>query len=455
MGKLITSKRLNYIVKNSSEKIYYHALFGNAKLIDSNTEKILDYFKEGKKEEDIFEEFNLTSESRIVVRTIIEDLKDSYYLIKESDDEEKILQNKNKEFVKKACEGFPFEFIGFNITHRCNFACKYCIAGANKIIEEENVFEKEKIKYYIFKFANELIENKKSTLNIGFTGGEPLLRWNDFKEIVEDTYKMYSEKLNIEIFINTNVSLVTDDIAHFFATHNVHPSTSLDGVRQWNNKVRIGKNGKGTFDDIMNGIHTLRRNEVECSGFYLTLTCENFDFDVDELIQFAKNNEFRSITIEPDLVKSLAIENTRLCQKLLECYEKGQANGINITGFWKRPYKNMVDFRKSNNGFCRALGLKSIVITSNGYLSPCGYSSLELTKIHTFKELCMDERYIKFIEDNLRGNIAKCKGCPIEGTCKGGCLMSRDTNKVSTFDYRCCLYLKMTELLLKRANFHE
>lgn len=185
------------------------------------------------------------------------------------------------------------------------------------------------------------------------------------------------------------------------------------------------------------------------------MTKDNFDFNINELIKFAKDNRFESITIEPDLVNVLELDAVAICNRLIECYRYGKQNQIDVIGFWKRPYNNMVDFSESTNGFCRALDSKSIVVDKNGYISPCGYSHLKISKFENFNDIIKDDRYKDFIKNNLRGNIDKCKGCKIEGVCKGGCLISREISQDNeeVFNYRCNIYLKMTELLLKESNY--
>lgn len=147
----------------------------------------------------------------------------------------------------------------------------------------------------------------------------------------------------------------------------------------------------------------------------------------------------------------------KICNKLMECHRICTQRQIEVAGFWKRPYRNMVDFSNSTNGFCRALDARSIVVDKEGYITPCGYSDLKLSKVDNFKDIVKDERYIDFISRNLRGAIPKCKGCDIEGICKGGCLISREVeqNDDKVFEYRCEIYLKMTKMLLKESQFNN
>lgn len=157
------------------------------------------------------------------------------------------------------------------------------------------------------------------------------------------------------------------------------------------------------------------------------------------------------------MVNVLGIDETEICKKLFDIYNLGKLNHINIVGFWKRPFDNIADYADSSNGFCRALDFKSILVDKDGYTSPCGYSRLKISKIETYKDVITDSKYIDFIKNNLRGNIDKCKGCKIEGVCKGGCLISREVSQdeEEIFKYMCSIYLQMTELLLKNAEYED
>lgn len=407
--------------------------------------------------EKLYLEFDISEEEKPVVNEIFEDFVSAHYLNLPEVDERSILLQDNDTFLQSGKDEFPFEFIGFSVTKRCNFACRYCIAGANASMDTSQDFKEDKLLEHISRFADELISNGKTQLAVGFTGGEPLMYWDKLRPVLDEIYKKYQSKLDVKFMMNTNVSLVTPEIAAYFGQHKITISTSLDGVSEWNDKVRVYKGGAPTFDSIMTGVKNLRNHGVECKGFYLTLTKSNFDFDVDELFKFAVENEFSSITIEPDLVSAVEIDIDLICEKLKQCVLKGKELGINVVGFWKRPFENMKDYNETRKGFCRALDFKSIVVDRDGYISPCGYSTVKIAKVDKYADLVHNAEYMEFIRQNLRGNIEKCKDCVIEGICKGGCLISRETSQDNdeVFNYRCSIYLKMTDYLLEQAAFGE
>lgn len=454
-GKLKKSRYLHRLA-NKNGIVYYHSLFGNARLLDSSSEILLEHFDGNNTLEEIYSELRVCEDETEIVNEIVEDFISTNYIVDILQDERKKIKEDNEKYMMGIDVDFPFEFIGFSITKKCNFSCKYCIAGSNVADFESLDFDRDKMVFYISKFADELIFFKKEKLSIGFTGGEPLIFWKDLKYVLDKIYERYSNKLVIDISINTNLSLMTPEIAKYFKLRDIHPFTSLDGTQEWNNKVRTYKNGRGTFNDIIRGINYLKDQGIICKSFYLTLTENNFDFEEDKLLQFADEHGFESITIEPDLIEVLNLDVDLICSKLFSVYQKAQKYNIDINGFWKRPYNNLFSYEESRSGFCRALDFKSIVVDRDGFLSPCGYSKIKLSKIENFYDLKYNEQYVSFIKSNLRGNILQCKDCQIEGVCKGGCLISReDTEKKNVFDYRCLLYKKMTHLLLEHSDFVE
>lgn len=453
MENFIKSKYAIEIIKNENETIVYNSLFGNARILDKGSASILHFFETEHNMRELIVEMGITKEELPIVEEIFEDFIYAKLLVHSETDERLLLEKDNEQYIREKNKGFPFEFIGFSVTKKCNFACKYCIAGAN-VKRQDADFAPEILYDYISRFAEELLEHNKNKLNIGFTGGEPLTYWIKLKPVIEQIYINYSDKLIIEISMNTNLSLMTDEIADDFAKYNILPYTSIDGVEIVSNRVRVYKDGQKPYNDILRGIETVRKHGIECNSFYLTLTRDNFDFDVDELISFISENSFNSVTIEPDLINVVDIDMNSLCDKLMECYEKAKDKGIDINGFWKRPFNNMFDYNDSSNGFCRALDFKSIVIDKDGYISPCGYSDTKISKLQKYEDIVKDESYQNYICRNLRGEIEECKGCELEGMCKGGCLISREnTLDCMVFQYRCGIYKNMTRNLLLSAKF--
>lgn len=104
------------------------------------------------------------------------------------------------------------------ITNDCNLNCKYCYAA----LEEKNYMTKE----VAIKSIVQAIEPYES-LKVQITGGEPILNW----ELVKDIYEFGIEtNRNLIISIQSNGTLITDDIAKDIKRMKLSIGISLDGL---------------------------------------------------------------------------------------------------------------------------------------------------------------------------------------------------------------------------------
>ena len=57
---LTKSKYLYYEMNQENKKVYYHALFGNVRLVEENNEQLLDFFEETRSIEELYEQLKIT-----------------------------------------------------------------------------------------------------------------------------------------------------------------------------------------------------------------------------------------------------------------------------------------------------------------------------------------------------------------------------------------------------------
>ena len=184
-------------------------------------------------------------------KNIIDDLVSARFLINDevsrSDEREEYDKSINK-WNESIVDGKKISYLNLSVAEICNFGCPHCSrASVNlskrllkklpKIMTWE-VAKKAIDFYFTFCFP------KNENANIHFGSDEPLLNWNIVKKSIQ-----YIRQINpgATISINTNLSLLTKEIALFFANNKINIITSLDGIQDVNDKVRIYKNGKGTF----------------------------------------------------------------------------------------------------------------------------------------------------------------------------------------------------------------
>ena len=122
---------------------------------------------------------------------------------------------------------------------------------------------------------------------INFGGGEPLLAWPVTERILEYCVSRYGREFTFRFSINTNASLITLEIAKKLKQYRVEIASSLDGLHEGNNKVRLTKAGRGTFQKILKGFENLEAAGYPLEGIAVTVNECNFLFLDETIIDWA------------------------------------------------------------------------------------------------------------------------------------------------------------------------
>ena len=142
----------------------------------------------------------------------------------------------------------------------CNLKCSYCYAEPFKtgrvVLMGREVLEKA---------ISECLRQNKNP-SITWHGGEPTLAGIDFfnqsQELI-DYYRQPNQK--VTQILQTNATLITSQLAQFFADKDFEIGVSLDGPEEINDINRRDYGEKGSFSRIMVGVKTLRQAGVEPS----------------------------------------------------------------------------------------------------------------------------------------------------------------------------------------------
>jgi len=196
-----------------------------------------------------------------------------------------------------------FQFVGtvlhiFVLTLNCNLECVYCQATAGK----SNCKKSMSIDV-AETCVDRAFESLSKNIDIEFQGGEPLLNFKTLKFIVEKSLKVAAQKgKNVTFSVVTNLSCLTEEMADFFANHNVSIAVSLDGPKDLHdsNRPHIQK-GHSNFDDVVRGLRLLSRHYDLSTGrinALLTSTKNSF-FRIDDIINVYSDLGFKSFSIRP------------------------------------------------------------------------------------------------------------------------------------------------------------
>lgn len=314
-----------------------------------------------------------------------------------------------------------------HICHDCNLRCRYCFADEGAYHSEREFMSEETAK----KAIDFLIENSgnRKVLEADFFGGEPLMCLQTIKNVV--AYARSREKQTGKKFLfttTTNALLLDDDAIDFFNREMENVVLSLDGRKEVHDAIRKTKNGKGSFDYVIDNIKNFVHSRGDKSYYVRgTFTAKNLDFSDDVI--FLAENGFDSISMEPVVtdIDDLAIkeehlpricaEYETLCDKYLEKYDKGE--GFNFFHF-NIDLEGGVCFQKMVSA-CGA-GNEYFSVVPNGDIYPC----------HQFagdKNFYMGNVYEGKLNEEIRSKFAEsclftregCGDCFAKYICSGGC----------------------------------
>jgi uncharacterized protein len=141
------------------------------------------------------------------------------------------------------------------VTRNCNLACGYCFqehsGGIIDLATVETVLQGV--------IAHNLaVDPGNKTIQIYWHGGEPLLAGMDFFRAILRLESRYPD-LSFENRLQTNGTLMSDDLARLFAENQIQVGFSLDGPQEIHNRYRCSRGSRaGSFDDTLRGIERYR-----------------------------------------------------------------------------------------------------------------------------------------------------------------------------------------------------
>lgn len=165
----------------------------------------------------------------------------------------------------------PFSLLVKPVGGACNLACDYCFYTDVAPRGGPSVLSRDLVERMLTTYLAQPFDS----WSIVFQGGEPLLAGLDFFRFVEETVqRLVPIRSQVHLAVQTNGTLLTDDWARFFATHDWLVGISIDGPAAVHDAHRRGVDGSPTHAAVLRGLDTLRA--AGCAYNVLTLvTVEN------------------------------------------------------------------------------------------------------------------------------------------------------------------------------------
>lgn len=266
------------------------------------------------------------------------------------------------------------------MTEMCNLACTYCyVCSQGKHLKASKEVMDKTVDFAI----NYLEENPNDSITIDIFGGEPLLAWEECKYFltqIKERIVPYYGKRFICSTIFTNLTLLTREHMDWLTEFNggtyfegiARLSCSLDGSKEAHDKSRIYKNGKGTYDVIMEKIEILKEYMPPEGIFFKSVIApENCEYILDSAITFRELG-IKRVSMGPARTNSWDKESVEKFRKGIRELADYYIANINDGLFYDIFAIPILDYEKNKRqwGFCGA-GKDMISISPEGDIYPC------------------------------------------------------------------------------------
>jgi uncharacterized protein len=328
---------------------------------------------------------------------------------------------------------FPLQTLVLNLTNQCNLSCQYCYEfGEDRVSTPDG-----KPKFMDFETAKAsvdfLLEHSagRRRAQITFFGGETLMNFPLLKRVVAyATEQAKLREFSIDFSLTTNATLLTGAIIEFLSENRIGVTVSMDGPKEFQDKLRVFSNGRGSYDLVEPRVRALIRNH-RSRPVTARVTLTSGVTDVIRIFRHLKDDlgfhevGFAPVTTSPNRLYAI---NERgmdgvldqfhvLADEYLESALRGQIHGFsNVSDTLAELHQGV-----SKSHPCgAALGL--VGVGPSGDIAPC----------HRFVD--SDRHAIGHVSTGIdrekqgdflrRGNIASkydCHTCWARPLCAGGC----------------------------------
>lgn len=307
----------------------------------------------------------------------------------------------------------------------CNLNCPYCFE-TEKRDESITLSDCDEIKVFIEK---QLESCQTKVFSIAWYGGEPLLKTDIIERISNDTdaicQKMKIKRVGDSIV--TNGYLLTEQVAKNLTKYGINKiQLTLDGDRESHNQRRVLKNGKGTFDKILNAIFVAQQ-QFDLVTVRFNTNKSNYG-GIRDLVHnneiFKKNN----VTISVGRLKNY-LGGTLSKDDDIDCFTGFELQNIQneLDNFNSIKEKKIIYPAQIKHTNCGAENYKCFIVGPNCKVYKCAELLGVNDSVGYIKDGDMqpNEVFWEWFNYNIFNNKEKCNDCIYIPMCMGGCPSSR------------------------------
>jgi len=418
---------------DSSKAVLFNTLYGSMLLLeDSEIEKV----------SNILSKLPVDEMNSEIGSTLINEK----FIIKDDTNEIQIINHRKQKGIR---DKNRLDII-FMPTLNCNFSCIYCYekhvtSSMSDIVEES-----------INKWLINEIPKFKYVL-VHWFGGEPLLELNRITNISNTIREIANKnKIGFSLQVTTNGFFLTKKNAQKLIKSGINNfQITLDGTREYHDKLRIQKNGNPTYNVIFkNIVNLLEFNNNLKISLRINFNHTNIDSIPELLTQFPESIRKKiRIAFEPifgncSINAVNNINHSDLSEKLSMYYKLADRLGYDVT-------IGMSQVITGKLVYCYAERINQFVVNYNGDIFKCSVCDFDKNdRVGFINTLGKFVKINTNISKWLQGDLfeEKCLHCVYLPLCMGGCKKLRIEGKDTGSN--CFLVPTNTSHLLKQIAFN-
>lgn len=346
-------------------------------------------------------------------------------------------------------------------TYACNLHCVYCYEGGRTDTNNKMSIRTAK------KIMDELAQfhGPNNPIRIIWHGGEPLLMGIDFYDQVTTYQRDIGEDFEFVNSIQTNATLINNEIADFLISNNYKVGVSIDGPFWLHDRLRPYQNGNGSLADVMRGINLLRSKasvnskENHVLGGVISVLNKLTAAHQRDVYHFCLDNKL-DLKIIPLIYSGRAsvssfdyrITAEEYADALIPLFDEWYSAsewGISIDPFDKF-IGNLVLQKPSGCEFSGECYFRFMDVSPTGDSFPCGRWGNEIKfKTGNINEDTVDDilssPVISLFHEKRQKAYQLCSKCEYHSICNSGCVNNSYLvrNELSDRDYYCSGYKQL------------
>jgi uncharacterized protein len=329
----------------------------------------------------------------------------------------------------------PFSLLLKPASADCNLRCEYCF-----YLDKCHLYPDTKRHRMSDEILEKLVESylatPQQTYTFGWQGGEPTLMGVEFFRKVTLFQEKYGCRGTIVANgLQTNATLIDNELAAHLARYNFLLGCSLDGPAEIHNRYRLTAGGTPTHTSVLNGIETLKRHGVEFN--ILVLVNQANVKRSREVYQYLKSRGYffhqYIPCVEFDATGNLlpfAINPKEWGEFLCNIFDEWYPQDVERVSI--RHFDSILQKMLDGTDNVCTLGrncCQYFLVEYNGDIYPCDFFVEKDLKIGnvmytTWEEALRSNAYREFGAQKARWN-PDCKSCDCLTFCSGDCLKYR------------------------------